>query len=171
MSKAVFCIATTEAQAEAIVSELQAKGFSNNDISILFPDSTGTNDFAHEKHTKAPEGATTGASTGGVLGGALGLLAGIGTLAVPGLGAFVAAGPLMGALSGAALGAAVGGITGALMGMGVPEYEAKRYEGKLKEGNILISVHVESNKEKDLVKEVFKDADAGDISYMKEKAA
>src|SRR5580765_6596977 len=136
MSKAVFCIARTEVQAEAIVNQLKGVGFSNNDISVLFPDKRGTRDFAHEQHTKAPEGAATGAGTGGLLGGALGWLAGIGALAIPGVGPFIAAGPIMAALSGAALGAAVGGIGGALVGMGLPEYEAKRYEGKIQAGNI-----------------------------------
>jgi len=165
---AVFCIADTVAQAESVVSQLQSDGFSNNDISVLFPDDRGTKDFAHEKHTKAPEGATTGASAGGVLGGALGWLVGIGTLAIPGLGPFVAAGPIMAALSGAAVGAAVGGVTGALVGMGIPEYEAKRYEGKIREGNILISVHCENNREKERVKEIFEGAKAHDISASHE---
>src|SRR5512144_3247971 len=129
MSKSVFCLADNEIQAEKIVEDLKATGFSNNDISALFPDKAGTKDFAHEQHTKAPEGAATGAGTGGVLGGALGWLVGIGALAIPGLGPFIAAGPIMAALSGAAAGAALGGLTGALIGMGIPEYEAKRYEG------------------------------------------
>jgi hypothetical protein len=132
MAKAVFGIARSESQAVAIVERLRAAGFSNNDISVLFPDRTGTKDFAHEQHTKAPEGAAAGAGTGGVLGGALGWLVGIGALAIPGLGPFIAAGPIMAALSGAAAGAALGGLTGALIGMGIPEYEAKRYEGKIK---------------------------------------
>lgn len=168
MSKAVFCIANSEFQAEAIVNELKLAGFSNNDISVLFPDKTGSMDFAHEQHTKAPEGATAGASTGGVVGGALGWLAGIGMLAIPGIGPFVAAGPIMAALSGAALGAAVGGIAGALVGMGIPEYEAKRYEGKIKAGNILISVHSENNKQTKAAKQIFEDAGAKDISATTE---
>src|SRR5436190_19244 len=134
--KAVFCIATTDEQASRIVDNLKMAGFSNQDISVLFPDKTGTKDFAHQKQTKAPEGAVTGAGTGGVLGGAVGWLAGIGALAIPGLGPFIAAGPLMAALSGAAVGAAAGGLVGALVGMGIPEYEAKRYEGKIKQGNV-----------------------------------
>src|SRR5947208_4229453 len=141
MKKAVFCIAKNQTQAEAIVGQLKIEGFSNNDISVLFPDKSGTKDFAHEKNTKAPEGATTGAGTGGVLGGVLGWLAGGGALAIPGVGPFIAAGPIAAALSGAAVGAGTGGIIGALVGLGIPEYEAKRYEGKLREGNILISVH------------------------------
>src|SRR5919205_2510149 len=165
MAKAVFCLARTEAQAATIVEQLKAANFSNNDISVPLPDKTGTRDFAHEQHTKAPEGAATGAGTGGVLGGALGWLAGIGALAIPGLGPFIAAGPIMAALSGAAAGAALGGITGALIGMGIPEYEAKRYEGKLKEGNLLISVHTEDSTERDRAKTIFEEAGAEDISY------
>ena len=168
MAKAVFCIAQSEAQATTIVDELKAAGFSNNDISVLFPDKTGTKDFAHEQQTKAPEGAATGAGTGGVLGGALGWLVGIGALAIPGLGPLVAAGPIMAALSGAAAGAAVGGLSGALIGMGIPEYEAKRYEGKVKDGNILVSVHTEDSTERDRVKEIFTRAGADDISYTGE---
>src|SRR5687768_17668597 len=168
MAKAVFCIATSEFQAESIVNELKIAGFGDNDISVLFPDKTGTKDFAHEQHTKAPEGAVTGASTLGVVGGALGWLAGIGALAVPGVGPFVAAGPIMAALGGAAVGAAVGGIAGALVGMGIPEYEAKRYEGKIKAGNILISVHSENNEETKKAKEIFEQAGAQDISTSSE---
>jgi hypothetical protein len=168
MSKAVFCITRTETQAIAIVDQLKAAGFSHNDISVLFPDKTGTKDFAHEQHTKAPEGAATGAGTGGVLGGALGWLVGIGALAIPGLGPFIAAGPILAALSGAAAGAALGGVAGALIGLGIPEYEAKRYEGKIKEGNILISVHTEDSTERDRVKRIFEQAGAEDISYTEE---
>jgi len=168
MSKSVFCIAHTETQAIAIVDQLRAAGFSQNDISVLFPDKTGTKDFAHEQHTKAPEGAATGAGTGGMLGGALGWLVGIGALAIPGLGPFIAAGPIMAALGGAAAGAALGGFTGALIGMGIPEYEAKRYEGKIREGNILISVHAEDSTERDRAKMIFEHAGAEDISYTEE---
>ena len=169
MAKSVFCIARTEAQAATIVEQLKAANFSNNDISALLPDKTGTRDFAHEQHTKAPEGAATGAGTGGVLGGALGWLVGIGALAIPGLGPFIAAGPIMAALSGAAAGAALGGVTGALIGLGIPEYEAKRYEGKIKEGNILISVHTDDSAERDRAKAIFERAGAEDISYTEEK--
>ena len=165
MSKSsVICIARTESQALSIVDELKAANFSNNDISVLFPDKTGTKDFAHEQNTKAPEGAATGGVTGGVLGGAFGWLVGIGALAIPGVGPFIAAGPIMAALGGAALGGAVGGIAGALIGMGIPEYEAKRYEGKVKNGNILISVHTEVSDEVKLAKDIFKRAGAEDIS-------
>jgi len=169
MSKSVFCLSDNESQAESIVQELKAASFSNNDISVLFPDKSGTKDFAHEQHTKAPEGAATGAGTGGVLGGALGWLVGIGALAIPGVGPFIAAGPIMAALAGAGVGAAVGGLTGALVGMGIPEYEAKRYEGKIKEGNILISVHSEDNDEVKRAKDIFERAGARDISYSEEK--
>jgi len=165
MSKSsVICIADSESQAITIVDRLKAAGFSNNDISVLFPDKTGTKDFAHEQHTKAPEGATTGGITGGVLGGALGWLAGVGALAIPGVGPFIAAGPILAALGGAAVGGTVGGIAGALIGLGIPEYEAKRYEGKIREGNILISVHSDDSDETREAKEIFKQAGAKDIS-------
>jgi len=169
MSKSVFCLSHNQSQAERIVEQLKSSGFSNNDISVLFPDKSGTKDFAHEQHTKAPEGAATGAGTGGVLGGALGWLIGIGALAIPGVGPFIAAGPIMAALAGAGVGAAVGGLTGALVGMGIPEYEAKRYEGKIKEGNILISVHSEDSDEVKRAKEIFERVGAHDISYTEEK--
>jgi hypothetical protein len=164
MAQAVFCLAKTEAQAITIVDQLKAAGFSSNDISVLFPDKTGTKDFAHEQHTKAPEGAATGAGAGGVLGGGLGWLVGIGALAIPGLGPFIAAGPIMAALGGAAAGAALGGLTGALVGLGIPEYEAKRYEGKIKEGNILISVHTEDRDERARARRIFELAGAEDIA-------
>jgi len=164
MAQAVFCIARTEAQAIRIVDQLKAAGFSPNDISVLFPDKTGTKDFAHEQHTKAPEGAATGAGTGGVLGGALGWLVGIGALAIPGLGPFIAAGPILAALSGAAAGAALGGLAGALIGMGIPEYEAKRYEGKIKDGNLLISVHTEDRTERARARTIFEQAGAEEIA-------
>jgi hypothetical protein len=147
--KSVFGIAKNESQAIMIADNLKAAGFTENDVSVLFPDKTGTRDFAHEQHTKAPEGAATGAGSGAVLGGALGWMVGIGALAIPGLGPFIAAGPIMAALAGAAGGAAAGGLTGALIGMGIPEYEAKRYEGKVKGGNIILSVHTEDSDERD----------------------
>ncbi len=165
MSKtSVICIAKSESQAISIVDRLKSANFSSNDISVLLPDKSGTKDFAHEQHTKAPEGATTGGVTGGVLGGALGWLVGIGALAIPGVGPFIAAGPIMAALGGAAVGGALGGITGALVGLGIPEYEAKRYEGKIKSGNVLISVHTESSDEAKMAKQIFQDAGAEDIS-------
>jgi hypothetical protein len=171
MSKAIFCIANTESQAATIVNQLKAAGFSGEDISVLFSDKVGATDFAHEHHTKAPEGAATGAGAGGVVGGTLGMLAGIGTLAIPGLGPFIAAGPIMAALSGAAVGAAVGGLTGALVGFGIPEFEAKRYEGKVKQGNILISVHTENDKDRNIAKAIFEHSNAEDISFAKESGA
>src|SRR4029077_19616790 len=139
-------------------------GFPSNNISVLFPDKATTRDFAHEKHTKAPEGATIGAGTGGVVGGALGWLVGIGSLAIPGVAPFIAAGPILAALGGAAVGATVGGLTGALVGLGIPEYEVKRYEGKLAAGNILISVHWGARDEARRVKDIFERAGAEDIS-------
>jgi uncharacterized protein (TIGR02271 family) len=164
MKRSALCLVDTEDQAEVIVERLKSAGFSDNDISVLFPDKGSTRDFAHKKETKMPEGATIGASTGGAVGGTIGLLAGIGALAIPGLGPFIAAGPIMAALSGGAIGAGVGGLAGALVGLGIPEYEAKRYEGKLKEGSILISVHSENNDETKRAKDIFKLAGAHDIS-------
>lgn len=168
MSKSTFCIATSEAQAETIVNLLKEAGFSYNDISVLFPDKAGTRHFAHEQHTKAPEGGAVGAGAGGVVGGAMGWLAGIGALAIPGVGPLIAAGPIVAALSGAAVGAAVGGIAGALVGMGIPEYEAKRYEGRIKSGNILISVHTEHQEGSQRAGEIFERAGAEDIATANE---
>ena len=149
MSKqAVFCIAKGFDQVEAIVAEMKSAGFAHDDISVLFPDKTGTRDFAHEHHTKAPEGAATGASAGGALGGGLGWLVGIGALAIPGVGPFIAAGPIMAALGGAAVGAAVGMRHGALGGLGIPAVEAKRDEGKIQEGGARISGHTEDADER-----------------------
>ena len=166
--KSVFCIATSREQADGIVGRLKSASFSNNDISVLFPDKDSTRDFAHEKNTKAPEGAVAGAGTGGVLGGALGWIAGIGALAIPGVGPFIAAGPIMAALTGAAIGAAAGGIAGGLIGLGIPEIEAKRYEGKVKEGNILISVHTDDAGEIARAKDIFNQAGAQDICTASE---
>jgi hypothetical protein len=168
MDKAVFGIAKTDAQAVDIANALKAAGFASSDVSVLFPDKEGTRDFAHEQHTKAPEGAATGAGTGAVLGGAFGWIVGIGALAIPGLGPFIAAGPIMAALAGAGVGAAAGGVAGALVGMGIPEYEAKRYEGKVKDGNILLSVHTEDGNERARAKQIFIDRGAEDISYTGE---
>jgi hypothetical protein len=168
MAKAVFCIAKSEEQAVLIVNQLKAAGFSNNDVSVLLPDRAGSRDFAHEQHTKAPEGAAAGAVAGGVAAGVLGWLVGIGSLAIPGVGPLIAAGPIMAALGGVAAGGAMGGLTGALVGFGIPEYEAKQYEGKLKSGNILISVHAEDRKERNAAKEIFEQSHASDISYTGE---
>ncbi len=169
--KAVLCIAKSESQADHIVSDLRAAGFPDGDISALFPDKQGTRDFAHEKGTKMPEGAATGAATGGAVGGALGLLAGIGALAIPGLGPFIAAGPIMATLGGAAAGAAAGGLTGALIGLGMPEYEAKQYESKVKDGNILLSVHTDDSARCSRAKEIFVANKADDIATAGEAKA
>lgn len=170
MGTSVLCIAQNESSANVIVDNLKNAGFSYNDISVLFPDKRSTRDFAHEKNTKAPEGAMTGAGAGGVVGGTLGLLAGIGLLAIPGVGPFIAAGPIMAALSGAAVGAAAGGLAGGLIGLGIPEIEAKRYEEKVQGGNILISVHAESGDEVKRAKEIFENAGATDITSTSEKS-
>ena len=166
--KSVFCIAKSRLQAEQIVDRLRLSGFSNNDISILFPDQESTRDFAHEKNTKAPEGIATGAGTGGIVGGTLGWLAGIGALAIPGVGPLIAAGPILAALSGAAAGAAVGGIAGGLIGLGIPELEAKRYEGKIRGGNLLISVHADDSDEINKAQEIFKECEGEDICSTSE---
>src|SRR6058998_2997528 len=170
MSKSVFGIATTHGQAERIVEQLQAQGFGASEISVLMPDTGGTRDVGHVKATKAPEGATTGAATGGATGGVIGVLAGIGALAIPGIGPFIAAGPIMAALSGAAVGAAAGGLVGTLVGMGIPEYEAKRYEGRLREGKILMSVHSENSDQTKRAKDILERAGAEDISTAGEES-
>jgi hypothetical protein len=160
----VFGIYTSYGNVENAVDALKAAGFSNRDISVLFPESAGTKDFAVAKATKAPEGATTGAGTGAVVGGALGWLLGIGALAIPGLGPFIAAGPIMAALAGAGVGGTVGGLAGALVGMGIPEYEAKRYEGRVKDGGILLSVHSDSSDWTKRAKEILTSTGAQDVS-------
>jgi Protein of unknown function (DUF3341) len=160
----VFGIYTNRSSVERAVEALKVAGFSNNDVSALFPENKGTKDFAHEKATKAPEGATTGAGTGALLGGGLGWLVGIGALAIPGLGPFIAAGPIVAALAGAGAGGAVGGLTGALIGMGIPEYEAKRYEGRVKDGGILLSVHSDNSEETKRAKEILERTGAKDVS-------
>jgi hypothetical protein len=167
---AVFGIYTDRSGVDRAVEALKAGGFSNKDVSALFPENQGTKDFAHEKNTKAPEGATTGAGTGALLGGGLGWLVGIGALAIPGLGPFIAAGPIMAALAGAGVGGAVGGLTGALIGMGIPEYEAKRYEGRVKDGGILLSVHSGNSDETKRAKEILERTGAQDISSTGEAA-
>ena len=169
--RTALCLVDTDEQARATVGQLTAAGFPQDDISVLFPDKGSTKAFAHQKETKLPEGATVGAGTGGVLGGTVGLLAGLGALAIPGLGPFIAAGPLMAALSGGAIGAGLGGLTGALVGLGIPEYEAKRYEGKVKEGGILISVHSEDAEQTRRAKAIFQAAGAHDISSTGEARA
>jgi hypothetical protein len=168
---AVFGIYPAYASVEKGVDALQEAGFRNTDISVLFPENEGTKDFAHKKETKAPEGATTGATTGAILGGGLGWLVGIGALAIPGLGPFIAAGPIMSALAGVGVGGAVGGITGALIGMGIPEYEAKRYEGRVKDGGILLSVHSDSSEWTKKAKDILERTGAEDIASTGEASA
>jgi hypothetical protein len=161
---AVFGIYATAGLAETAVDHLLARGFTNAAISVLLPDDESTRAFAHEKSTKAPEGTATGVTTGGVLGGTLGLLAGIGALAIPGIGPFIAAGPIMATLAGIGVGGAVGGLLGALVGMGIPEYEAKRYEGAVKGGGTLLSVHCDTSEQIDAAKKALKETGASDIS-------
>jgi len=168
---AVFGIYRDYAGVENAVDSLKAAGYRNTDISVLFPENVGTKDFAVEKGTKAPEGATTGAGTGALIGGGLGWLAGIGALAIPGIGPFIAAGPIVAALAGAGVGGAVGGVTGALIGMGIPEYEAKRYEGRVKEGGILLSVHSDNSDWTKKAKDILEQTGAQDIASAGEAHA
>src|SRR3954465_13061253 len=167
---AVFGLYKSRMQAEAAVDALQQADFRSDDISVLLPDKQSSEEFAHEKNTKAPEATTTGVVTGGAVGGTLGLLAGIGSLAIRGLGPFIAAGPIMGALAGIGAGGAVGGLVGALVGMGVPEYEAKRYEGRVKDGGVLLSVHCDTSEEITRAKEVVEQTGAQDVSSAGEEA-
>ncbi len=169
--KAVFGIYHTRNQAERSVDDLLTSGFSNDDISVLFTDLQSSKEFAHEKNTKAPEGATAGVAAGGAIGGTLGLLAGIGMLAIPGLGPFIAAGPILGGLAGLGAGGAVGGLIGALVGMGIPEYEAKRYEGHVKAGGVLLSVHCGTSEEISRAKDLLKQTGAQDIATASEANA
>jgi hypothetical protein len=167
---AAFGLYPSVERAERAVDELTRAGFSNSDVSVLLADNQSTKDFAHEKQTKAPEGAATGALTGGTIGGTLGLLAGIGSLAIPGVGPFIAAGPIMGALAGLGVGGTVGGLVGALVGMGIPEYEAKRYEGRLKEGGVLLSVHCDTSEEVERAEDILKRTGAEDIASAGEES-
>jgi len=168
---AVFGIYRDRANAEEAVDALRAAGFRNSDVSALLPDNVGSKDFAHEKNTKAPEGTTAGATSGGILGGALGWLAGIGALAIPGVGPLIAAGPIVGALAGVGVGGAVGGLIGALVGMGIPEYEAKRYEGRVREGGILLSVHCDDSEWVKRAKKILENTGAEDIASTGEASA
>jgi len=168
---AVFGIYKTRTGAEKAVDDLIAAGFPSADVSVLLPDVHSTKELAHEKNTKAPEGTTTGVATGGAVGGTLGLLAGIGALAIPGLGPFIAAGPIMAALAGLGVGGAVGGVVGALVGMGIPEYEAKRYEGHVKNGGILLSVHCDRSEDITRAKAILKNTGAGDIASTGESSS
>src|SRR5271168_1431760 len=167
---AVFGIFTTVASADNATDSLVRSGFAATDISALLPENLGTKQIGTEKATKAPEGATAGAGTGAVLGGALGLLAGIGALAIPGVGPFIAAGPIMASLAGLGVGGAVGGLIGALVGMGIPEYEAKRYEGRIKDGGVLLSVHCDTSDDVARAKDLLKRTGAEDISSSGEKS-
>jgi hypothetical protein len=167
---AVYGIYKDLTKADSAVDHLLREGFSNSDVSVLVADSESTREFAHRKATKAPEGTATGATAGGVLGGTLGLLAGIGALAIPGVGPLIAAGPIMATLAGVGAGGAVGGIVGALVGAGIPEYEAKRYEGHVKNGGVLLSVHCDTSDEIKRAKDFLKATGAEDISASGEAA-
>jgi ActD protein len=168
---AVFGIYPAYASVEYGVDALRTAGFRNSDISVLFPENTGSKDFAHEKGTKAPEGASAGGGTGAVVGGALGWLVGIGSLAIPGVGPLIAAGPIVATLAGAGVGGVVGGLAGALIGMGIPEYEAKRYEGRVKDGGILLSVHSDSSDSTKRAKQILEETGAQDISSTSEASS
>ena len=168
---AVFGIYATAATAENGVDHLISLGFANQTISVLLPDDESTRAFAHEKSTKAPEGTAAGATTGGVIGGTLGLLAGIGLIAIPGVGPLIAAGPIVAALAGIGAGGVAGGIVGALVGMGIPEYEAKRYEGAVKGGGTLLSVHCDTSDQISLAKQGLRDTGARDISSTGEESS
>src|SRR6202140_20307 len=168
---AAFGIYQTQADVEYAVDALRAEGFRNTDFSVFFPENKGTKDFAVEKNTKAPEGTTTGVASGAVIGGTLGWLAGIGALAIPGIGPLIAAGPIVAALAGVGVGGAVGGITGALIGIGIPEYEAKRYEGRIKEGGILLSVHADDSNWTKKAKDILERTGATDVASTGEASA
>ncbi|HLX44845.1 MAG TPA: hypothetical protein VKR43_15470 [Bryobacteraceae bacterium] len=168
---AVFGIYGSESHAANGVDQLRLAGFRNTDVSVLFSENAGNKDLAHEKNSKAPEGATAGAGTGAIVGGALGWLAGIGALAIPGLGPFIAAGPIMGLLGGLGVGGAVGGVTGALIGAGMPEYEAKRYEGSIRKGGVLLSVHCDSSDWEKKAKDILAHSGAEDVASTSEAKA
>lgn len=169
MSKSIVGIAKSQFEVENVVDDLQRAGVSASDISILIPDSGGVPETGTVKATKAPEGATTGAVAGGITGGTLGLLAGIGSLAIPGVGPFIAAGPIMAALSGAAIGAGTGGVIGALVGLGIPELEAKVYEERIKKGGYLVAVHVAEGYESKDIRDILKRNNLEDVSAVTEK--
>jgi hypothetical protein len=170
-NKVVFGIYANYPGVESAVDALQAGGFRSTDISVLVPENVGTKDFGHEKHPKAPEGATAGGISGGIIGGALGWLAGIGALAIPGAGPLIAAGPIVAALAGIGIGGAVVGLAGALVGMGIPEYEAKRYEGRIQAGGILLSVHSDNAEWSSKAKEILRTTGAEDIASTEEEKA
>jgi hypothetical protein len=168
---AVYGIYGDQLSVENAVDALRGAGFRNTDISVLFPENEGTKDFGLEKQTKAPQGAVSGAGSGAVIGGALGWLAGIGALAIPGVGPFIAAGPIIGMLSGIGVGGAIGGLTGALIGLGIPEYEAKRYEGRIRKGGTLLSVHCDDGEWIKRAKEILAATGAQDIASASEAKA
>lgn len=171
MKKVVLGLFDTRADLESAVTMLKQQGFAANDISALLPSNNSTKEFAHEKGTKAPEGAATGAVTGAAVGGTLGWLAGIGALAIPGIGPFVAAGPILASLAGLGIGGTLGGFTGALVGMGIPEYEAKRYEAAVKKGGMLLSVHVNDQEALETAKNIFETAGGHDLSSRNEESS
>jgi len=168
---AVLGIYPSQTDLELALNSLKAAGFRNTDISVLVQENLGTKDFSHEKSTKAPEGAAAGAGTGAVIGGILGWLVGIGLIAIPGLGPLIAAGPIVAALAGVGAVGAVGGVAGALAGMGIPEYEAKRYEGRVKKGGALLSVHCDDSEWVKRAKQVLADTGAEDIASTGEAGA
>jgi hypothetical protein len=170
MATCVYCLTKTDAHAIRIANRLKASGFTANDVSILTPDRGGVRDLGHENSTKAPEGAATGAGTGALLGGALGWMAGIGALAIPGVGPLIAAGPILATLTGLAVGGTLGGVSGALVGLGIPEYEAKQYEGKLREGNILLCIHAKDSDEAKKARQILTEEKAESISTGSEAA-
>jgi hypothetical protein len=170
-NKSVLGIYATRTGVETGITGLREAGFSNTDVSVLLPENLGPKELATDKATKAPEGAATGAGSGAVIGGALGWLVGMGALAIPGLGPFIAAGPIMAALAGVGVGGAVGGFTGALVGLGIPEYEAKRYQGRLEKGGILVSVHCDTSDEIDRAKRALERTGAEDVSATSESSA
>jgi hypothetical protein len=165
---AVFGLVPNRFVAELVISDLHRAGFLTSDISVLLPDNGATRDLALEQGTKAPEGAVSGGAAGGTIGGALGILAGIGAFAIPGIGPLIAAGPIMAALSGIAVGATAGAIAGALIGLGIPEIQAKAYEGKVKSGAALVSVHAEDQKQLEIAQNIFKLHGADDVSWTGE---
>lgn len=167
---AVFGIYANRQAAEDAIGNLRSAGFRSTDVSLLLPENPGTKDLAHEKHTKAPEGAATGGFAGGIAGGVLGWLTGIGALMIPGLGPLIAAGPIVAALAGAGAVGALGGIVGALAGLGIPEYEARRYEGRIREGGVLLSVHCDNREWVKRAKQMLGETGAQDIAAATEKA-
>ena len=165
---AVYGIYSSRAHAEESIDALRGAGFRSEDISVLIPDNEGSKDFGHEKHSKAPEGTAVGAATIGALGGALGWLVGIGALAIPGIGPILAAGPLVAALAGVGAGTLLGGLGGAFVGMGIPEYEAKRYEGRIRSGGVLLSIHCDDDHWAHRAKEMLRNTGAEDIASATE---